>query len=235
MPLKAYLFIVTIVAICTGIIPVSAQEQSSFTCPATPIDISPVSSQDQVLVCNAAEKARIFFQSHGIEIQRQVHIQLHQDEIKNHAHHIGLYHANKNHIDMVTLDHATHHCSEKPPFNIQMNDALYVSFVVHEVAHAIADQNFNEKPSSLIVPEYLAYVTQFSTMDTHAQNQILQKYKVAPFSGIEDMSLTYYQLDPNAFGVKAFRHYQSLPDKSRFIQDLLSGAIKPNAPQMEWW
>jgi hypothetical protein len=116
-----------------------------------------------------------------------------------------------------------------------MNNALYASFVIHEVAHAIAEQNFNSAPASLIAPEYLAYVAQLSTMDEPLRLQILQGYQVTPFAGIQDMSSIYYALDPNAFGVKAFLHYESLKDKTRFIQGLLTGAIKPVRPQREWW
>lgn len=203
-------------------------------CGDIPVDVGEVSSQDRNLVCEAAKKARAFFRIHGIEIQRKIRIQSHQDEIKNHANHIGLYRANRDHIDMVTLDHARHHCSEKPPFDIRMDEGLYVSFVIHEVAHAIADQNITRSASSRVVQEYLAYVTQFSTMERRAQQKILQKYRVSPFNGVEDMSLTYYQLDPNAFGVKSFLHYQTLQDKSGFIQGLLSGTIRPNAKQVDW-
>lgn len=235
MRLTACFFIILFLAISSGFTPVVAQQKNVSTCPTIPVQVSPVSSKDQALVCDAAEKARAFFQSHGIEIKRQIRIRLHQDEIKDHAHHIGLYRANKDHIDMVSLNHAKFHCNEQPPFDVEMNEELYVSFVIHEVAHAIADQNFSRTPSSRVLQEYLAYVTQFSSMDAGAQDKILQKYKVAPFASIQDMSLTYYQLDPNAFGVKAFLHYRSLSDKSRFIQGLLSGAIKPNKAQMEWW
>jgi hypothetical protein len=66
-------------------------------------------------------------------------------------------------------------------------------------------------------------------MEPNVRSKILQEYSVAPFAGVEDMSLTYYELDPNAFGVKVFLHYQSLADKSGFIQGLLSGSIKQNA------
>lgn len=216
-----------------GMTTVFADVNHTITCPTLPVDVSAVSSEDRSLVCDAAEKARAFFQSHGIEIKRQIRIRLHPGEIENHANHIGLYDSKKDHIDLVTLQHARFHCKEKSPFDVQMNKALYTSFVIHEVAHAIADQNFNSSPSSLIAPEYLAYVTQFSTMDEKLQQEILQRYQVPPFAGIEDMSVIYYELDPNAFALKAFRHFQHLTDKTYFVQGLLSGAIKPVTPQIE--
>lgn len=235
MRLTTYLILFFFLLILSKVAHTAGEGNYSSDCSIIHIDIGSGFSRDRTLICNAALKARAFFTSHGIEIQRQIRIRLHQDELQNHANHIGLYDADKDHIEMVTLEHARFHCNEKPPFDVQMDTELYESFVIHEVAHAIAEQNFNSTPASLIVHEYLAYVTQFSAMDIAAQRNILQQYNVSAFSGIGDMSLTYYQMDPNKFAVKAFRHFQSLRDKSRFIQELLSGAIKPNAPHVDWW
>lgn len=217
------------------ITPAIAQHNNSPACLAIPVDIGPgaVPAADQNRVCSAAEKAIAFFHAHDIKIQRPIRIRLHQDELRNDANHIGLYNISNGSIDIVTLDHAMNHCAEKPPFGVQMNATLYTSFIIHEVAHAIADQNINRMTATRIVQEYLAYVTQFATMDANARSNILQQYRVAPFERVEDMSLTYYQLNPNAFGVKAFLHYQTLDDSSGFIEDLLSGAIKPGKDQIE--
>ena len=237
MRLTAYLIAVTFVGTLSATPAVATEEGEASFCANIEIDTASGFSSDRELICKAAHSARVFFQSHGITNKRRIRIRLHQDELNNHANHIGLYDARKDHIEMVTLEHARYHCNEQPPFDVQMDRELYQSFVVHEVAHAIASQSFSHNiiPSSIVVQEYLAYVTQFSTMDEDARSKILQKYKVTPFTGIEDMSLTYYQLDPNAFGVKAFRHYQSLANKSGFIQGLLSGDIKPGLNQMDWW
>lgn len=237
MRLTAYLIAVTFVGTLSATPAVATEEDDATICENIQIDMAPGFSSDRELICKAAQKARVFFQSHGITVKRRIRIRLHQDELNDHANHIGLYDARKDHIEMVTLEHARYHCNEQPPFDVQMDHILYESFVVHEVAHAIAGQNFSSTttPSSIVVQEYLAYVTQFTTMNADARSKILQKYKLAPFTGIEDMSLTYYQLDPNAFGVKAFRHYHSLTNKSGFIQGLLSGAIKPSSTQTEWW
>lgn len=232
MRLTTSLLVVIFLMVIRGVAPVGAEERAMFICPSVPIHVGSVFDKEQTLVCNAAEKARGFFLTHGIEIKRKIHIRLHQEEIENHANHIGLYHAKKDLIDMVTLEHARHHCLEEPPFDIQMNEELYSSFVIHEISHAIADQN-SGSTQSLIGQEYLAYVAQFSTMEPSVKNKILREYNIKPFASVEDMSLTYYELNPNAFGVKSFLHYQSLTDKSSFIQGLLSGSIKPNSEQVE--
>ena len=235
MTQASYLIFLLLLLIMSSLSHAEDEGKRWSDCSIIHIDIVPGFSSDRTLICNAAEKARAFFQSHGIELKRQIRIRLQHDELNEHANHIGLYDAGKDHIQMVSFEHARLHCNEKPPFDVQMDKAVYESFVIHEVAHAIAQQNFNSTPTSLIVAEYIAYITQFSMMDFSAQNKILQQYDVSPFSGPGVMSLTYYQLDPNKFAVKAFRHYQSLTAKSHFIQGLLSGNITLGSPQIEWW
>jgi hypothetical protein len=231
MRLKPYFFLVIFFGISGGGNPVVAEEIIPSNCRAIFVDLDSVSSKDQALVCDGVEKAYAFFRHHGIEIQRQIHFKLHKTGIKNHPAHIGLYGAKKDYIDLLTLEHAKDQCAKLRPFGMQMNETLYVSFVVHEVTHAIVDQNLKSRPSSLIIHEYLAYVAQLATMEVHSQKEILQRYDLEPFTGLEDMSPIYYGLNPSAFGVKAFRHYQSLTEHSRFIQNLLTGDIKPSAQQ----
>ena len=50
---------------------------------------------------------------------------------------------------------------------------------------------------------------------------------------IDEMSSTYYGLDPSGFGIKAYRHFLSLDDPSRFLRGLLSGEITPIESRME--
>jgi hypothetical protein len=120
---------------------------------------------------------------------------------------------------------------------MQMNEALYVGVVVHEIAHAIAGQHFEIRPASVVAQEYIAYAAQLSTMEPETRSEILQRYDLAAFGGIGEMSSTFYGLNPSGFGVKVFRHYQSLsgPGRSQFIRGLLSGAIRPTDSEPEWW
>ena len=203
-------------------------------CPAIRVDVGLESRADRLLVCEGAAKARVFFRSHGIGVKRQIHIRLHAAGIDEHATHIGLYDASKDRIDLLTFEQAERQTAKDSLFGMQMNEALYVSVVVHEIAHAIVGQNLEVRPDSLVAHEYIAYVAQLSTMEPGAQSEILRRYDVAAFESIGEMSSTYYGLNPSGFGVKSFRHFQSVPDQSRFIQDLLSGAIELNGSEMDW-
>ncbi|MCK5662552.1 MAG: hypothetical protein KAI17_03650 [Thiotrichaceae bacterium] len=233
MPLKSYFFLVIILGFSEIGDTVAAAIDSFSNCPGLSVYVDSNSSKNRALVCEGAEKARTFFLSHQIQIKRPIHIKLHAAGINNYPAHIGLYDSKKDQIDLLTLEHAKLLCASLRPFGMPMNESLYVSFVAHEVAHAIADQNLKTRPSSLVLHEYLAYVTQFSTMELQPQTEILKRYNLEAFQSLENMSLTYYRLDPSAFGVKVFLHFQSLPNQSQFIQGLLSGRIKPEIHALE--
>jgi len=206
----------------------------SSVCPAILVDIGTGTDTDRTLVCRGAAIARDFLASHGIEVRKRIKLRLYHAALNAGDSHIGSYDSAKDRIDLLTFEQARRRASEDPLFGMRMNESLYLSVVVHEVAHAIAGQNFQIQPASLIAHEYIAYVAQLSTMDVEARSQILRRYHTRAFAGVEEMSTIYYALDPSGFGVKAFRHYQSLSDPDLFIQGLISGAIVPASPDMEW-
>ena len=204
-------------------------------CADLQVEVISTSTADFDRVCAGAAKADAFFRSHGITMQKPIQIRLHESMINSHPAHIGLYDSKQHQIDLLSYPQTLEQCREKPPFGVSMCEPIYISFVTHEISHAIADQNFQYRPVPMIAQEYLAYVAQFATMETNARSQILQLYDVEPFDGLENMSIIYYELNPNAFGVKAFLHYQSLSSPGEFIRDLLSGDTKPKTQPNYWW
>jgi len=72
-------------------------------------------------------------------------------------------------------------------------------------------------------------------MRLRTRSAILERYDLPAYEDIEEMSSTFYALNPSGFGVKVFRHYQSLPDPGRFIRGLLSGDIQPAGAEADWW
>ena len=203
----------------------ASQGPQAVDCPAIEVEVTAESPEDRALVCEGAIRAQAFFRMHGIAMKQPIRIRLHRSAIENYAFHIGVYDASQRRIDLLTSAAAKRLCLLQSPFGLPMDAPLYISFVVHEVAHAIADQNFRVRPSSQVAHEYIAYAAQLAMLPAAQRSEILQRYTVAAFDSIDDMSLTYQALNPSAFGVKVFRHYQSLPDQGVFIRDLLSGTL----------
>lgn len=213
----------------------AAEKTITHRCSDIMVEVISTSTEDHERICTGAQQADAFFASHGIKVQHPIRIQLHESAINQHPAHIGLYDSRQHKIDLLSYRQALEQCSEQPPFDVPMCEPIYRSFVVHEISHAIVDQNLQYRPASLVAQEYLAYAAQFDTMDEDLREKILQGYDVEPFDDFDNMSVIYYELDPNAFGVKAFLHYQSLAEPGRSIRDLLSGELKPAVQQRYWW
>ena len=233
MRLSPFLCLAALIGINGIVEPVAAGDDDQSTCPKILVDVGFESERDRALVCAGAAKARAFFRPYGIGLKRRIRLRLHQTEIENRAFHIGLYDAKKDQIDLLTFEQAKRQTAGDSLFGMQMDEPLYVSVVVHEIAHAIAGQNLEIRPRSLVAHEYIAYVAQLSTMEPETLSKICERYESAAFEGIGEMSSVYYALDPSGFGVKAYRHHQALADPGAFIRDLLSGAIQPMSSDLE--
>lgn len=190
---------------------------------------------DHDLVCDGADRAVRFFAQHDVAIQRTIHLKLHDRVPAGRGIHIGTYDASDDRVDLLSLARARRLCERISPFGMAMDEELYTSFVAHEVAHAIAEQNFAEGRSSPLAHEYLGYVVQLATMDADTRMEILRRYEMPAFGAMDELSLVYYHLDPHAFGVKAYRHFRRLADPVGFIRGLLSGRVRLGSGPDEPW
>jgi hypothetical protein len=217
---------------------VSAGHATAFhdqDCPGILLNEHGKLDEDYILVCAGLQKAVDFFQGYGIPTRHLINVMVHDAAIENHVDHIGTYEPEHKRVDILSYEQARRRSEINPPFGEAMNEQMYVSFSAHEFAHAIAEQNFTYDSHSYVVQEYIAYVVQLATMDATLRDQILKRYRVTAFESFDDVSLIYYQLDPNAFGVKSFRHFRLQDDPATFINKLLAGEILPANSQGEWW
>jgi hypothetical protein len=199
---------------------------ATITCVGSTIKVSAHNEIDRRLLCEAAHEAIQFFLSHGMSRREPLLITVHQKaEARDGSIEIGRYKSRSGEVKMLSFDAYRLEFSGKRPFRSPVSQALYTSFGVHEIAHAIADENFQMSPVPWVAQEYIAAVAQFSTMDPVLRNRILGRYRLTAFDTPESMSSIYYQLDPGAFAIKAYLHYLALEDQQSFLQDLLSGAI----------
>jgi hypothetical protein len=108
-------------------------------------------------------------------------------------------------------------------FGIPIDRSLYRSLVPHEVAHAVAAYNFKISRPSIQAKEYIAYVTQFSTMETALRKRLLLQFPNEGFEGDWQMGTTIYMLDCMSFGVRAYRHFLKLASRRAYLDAILNG------------
>jgi len=108
---------------------------------------------------------------------------------------------------------------------VPMTTALCRSVLSHEIAHAVADANFLVDKPSRLAHEYIAYITQLSTMPAGMRQQVLERFPGNGFSNADEMSVDYYLLDPTRFGVQAYRHFMKPGNGKAFVGKLLAGKV----------
>ena len=112
-------------------------------------------------------------------------------------------------------------------FGLQLSRNLYRSFIVHELAHAIAANNFTIEHVSTASQEYIAYTVQLATMARSLQKSIFTTFTHEPFLNEGEITSLFYYLNPEVFGVKAYRHFQRLENGADFYRRILTGGFQP--------
>jgi hypothetical protein len=214
-------------------LPAAGQGPAWSDGPAIAIDERAFSAKERQLIRDGATVARAFFRSHGVDVQETIRVDARKPDDSDRLPHIGAYSLQNKTIAILTLEQALRQNRDHTLFGLPLDEGLYRSVVVHEMAHAIAEQNFAIADPSLVAQEYLAYVAQLATLESGLREKILRGFELSPYEGIDEMSSVYYQMAPACFGVKAYLHFATLQDPGVFIRGLLSGSIAPANPEME--
>ncbi|MDJ0739328.1 MAG: hypothetical protein QNJ91_06405 [Gammaproteobacteria bacterium] len=205
-------------------------------CPAIAIDDDAgVAADTRRLVCQGAGAALTFLAGHGVQPQRRIRVALRPTLRSGDTHLIGRYDRRSDRIELLTFDAAAELSVTDALFGEAMDAALYRSVVAHEVAHAIVEQNRSPAQRSRVPHEYVAYVVQLSVLPATTRARILARDDAPAYASVDEMSWIYYLLDPGSFGVKAYRHFVGLADPRRFLDELLSGAIRAESDPMDRW
>ena len=99
----------------------------------------------------------------------------------------------------------------------------YRSLIAHEMAHAIADNNFAVPNPTVQAHEYIASVTMFSTMPTVERERLLGALPGDGFDAEEQITATLYFLAPHWFAAQSYRHYVSLANGPAWLRKVLAG------------
>lgn len=129
-------------------------------------------------------------------------------------------------ITVPGLDHCCGPQTGQSLFGLAPDMDLWQSFVAHELAHAVADANFQMERPPRVSHEYIAYVVQFATMPSALRECILERFTTRAFAGERQINQHFMDLDPQIFAVKAYRHFLTLNDGAAFFARVLSGEFR---------
>jgi hypothetical protein len=77
----------------------------------------------------------------------------------------------------------------------------------------------------MLAHEYVAYVTMLATMPSNQRERVLEQFPGEGFDSANQMSVTFYLLNPFQFGINAYRHFLKPGNGKVFLKDLLSGRV----------
>ena len=197
-------------------------------CARTRINVPGWSANERDLVCGASEAAIVFLSANGVSYHGEDltirPLLVRADDEPECL--IGVYDARRNEIFVLTYD-ASIGASRKLPraFDMPMSPPLWQSFISHETAHAVAEQNFVVGAPHPASSEYIAAVVQMATLPAELRNAILDRYSAQGF-GAGEISTLLYEFNPAVFTVMAYRHYVALGDSGpAFLKNLLHEGI----------
>ena len=194
-------------------------------CAETGIKVPDWSTEERDRVCSGSAAAIAFLRAAGLvyHVDDLTIRPLPPGDVQEGQPVIGCCNMLRNEIQVLSYDEAVVASRKFPPaFGIPMSPALWQSFVSHETAHAIAEQNFAVGVRRQTASEYIAEVVQLATLPPDLRKVILDHYEAKGFDDKREISMLLYEFDPAVFAVMAYRHYTALGDRGpAFIARLL--------------
>ena len=105
---------------------------------------------------------------------------------------------------------------------------LYRAAASHEVAHALVGCRSEPRRLAVAAHEYVAYVVFFATMDKQLRSALLAKFPGSGFRTAGQISDISHMVNPNQFGVDAWRHYMRFKDGGQWLRKIVAGEVIPD-------
>lgn len=214
---------------------------------------------DYLSGCEGIKRAKKFFLKYGYTVDTPIIIYFKHEVTINFPgegikHVVGCFDAKNKIIYMSSLDsplfknpHRVYLRIEKlkgfSETKLRNYDTLgefHRSMVTHEVAHLLAQHNYNlqfsEKEHTYRemghgVQEYIASVVQLSTMEPSLLRNVLKQYDAAIIiDNEEQISIILYACDPEIFCIMSYRHFHShsRSQQQNLLDRILSNNLNPD-------
>mgnify|MGYP001819642574 FL=1 len=196
-------------------------------CPDVRLRVADAESADAALVCEGGARALRFLADLGLRLPDALRIRVVRSLPRLYGvGQFGSFDASAGLIEVWASDSCEALVSEDLLFDQPLSPDLYRSVVAHEVAHAVVEANYSSDDPCIVPQEYIAYTAQFAAMSQELRERVLGASSISAFADEQQMSAMYYFLDPQAFGIAAYRHFRNQPDGRPFVWRLLRGEAR---------
>ena len=193
-------------------------------CPGQNVVVHWDDSGDMDVVCDAASDAIGFLAGNGFDTSKTIDVHL-VDKLPREASASSYGCYDHPHRRVYMLNYSD--CLERGPWaDMPMDRELYKSLLAHEVAHAVAATNFSTPKPGVLAHEYVAYVTMFAIMAPDQRQRLLKQFPGRGFDSVNQMSTTYYLMNPLRFGVESYRHFLKQDDGKALFEGILTGQVR---------
>ncbi len=115
-------------------------------------------------------------------------------------------------------------------FRVPADREMYRGVAAHEMAHAVVGCQPGGREASVAAHEYVAYVTLLATLEPATRRRVLDRFAGRGFDTVLQINDIVHAVDPQQFGVDAWRHYQRRADRAGWLRDVVAGGILPILP-----
>lgn len=183
---------------------------------------------DRLNACSAVQHGLEFLKSIGLGVSRLLTITLSEKMPENgYDSVIGQYDVLRNEIrllDYESVEKASNRTH--PSFRVPISPAIWRSYVVHELAHAAAQQSFVKGVPVRTASEYIASAAQIATLPSAERERIIKSYpEICGFNETAEITIAYYLLDPSRFSINAYLHFSRAENGRAFVYRLLQEGL----------
>ena len=204
----------------------SAQPLSAHAakqCPDLLVNVAGGSEIERTVVCEAAGYAIASLEQCAIALRRSINIEL-NDVVRNPFGgqifgRLDLQH------DLVLLTRlkTVQPLVQDTPYRSFAPTEFFRSMVIHEVVHAVMNQNYRRQPLSRAAWEDPAYAIQLESLAAETRESFLLTRSTS--ASVEDLPFNDIILgfDPYLFAARAYHHLASPRSRCATLQELLNG------------
>ncbi len=204
-----------------------------YKCPNEDVNVYAERQSDIVFACSAVDKTYAFLRTAGLI--KHVPIDLHiVSELPKHDLSelcLGHYQKIENSVYILSFNACKCRIVENGFWDIAFSRDLHNSFIVHEIAHAIAGAHFEVESHSVAAEEYIPYTTQIALMPGDLRGELLTKITNEGFNNEHEITSLFHDLSPSVFAVKAYRHFIQKGNGRKFYQKILKGKCRLNGKE----
>lgn len=107
-------------------------------------------------------------------------------------------------------------------FGLPMTEELATSILVHEISHSLTERLYSSLDGVGVEDEYAACVAQIHTLGGSEREQVQERVTRAPLPEERAFDTLSYELHRHAFGMMAYRHFQSEGGGALFLGRIFS-------------